>query len=596
MDWERDSLSSTYATQRKSWIGGIVLIAALIVSSCAKKLPPASDTVGPAKLSTGSSWIPNVTGAGSGNNKGTVTITKTETLYTGKPMVRLNEAWTGKEVTINLGTYSASDFGPNGSISLVAEVQNYPTVGGAYAVLSSFSVDGTEYVAVNATCTSSGMYSCATDSSGNTYCSANACTVTNGQSAFAGRSDWDQHQIPPFGYVTTNTFPRCDPSVNSWTCPAAFSGQLKAGTYTAKYILLSDSGSSMAGQTVNLKITKIVKKDTAARGIASATNGALNLNVILVGDTNIADARTTKGAQNLNLLYQEVNNILKNASGVGLGTINVFEWANADGGTQWSAPDYEDLGTMFLSGSAGISLVNPSLDGDAINVFMVRDIQSSSSFGTILGLSGGILGAYINGTETSGVAFSTYISGVSSPRISGYNASCTLASCPRSIQEDGFLEMAATIAHELGHYVGLNHPSERRIYGGGAQRHDQLDDTPKGDVRLTTDSYGDPYYAFDQLSVYNDSTNTFNDGGGAQSCATACDAAIGGGNHYFDAGDTNPYNPRNYCATVPHCQFNYLMWWSTKNRKYTSGSLTGEDGNLISTQSSAIVQWNPFVK
>lgn len=587
-------MSSTYATQRNSLIGGLVLALALL-TSCSKKLEPATATVGPAKLSSGS-WVPSVTGAGSGNTKGTVSITKTEMFFTGKPMVRLNEAWTGKEVTVALGTYSAADFGPNGSMSLVAEVQGYPTVGGAYAVLSSFSVfDGTtttEYVGTNATCSTSGMYSCITVG-GDTTCSTNGCSVTAGVSAFGGRSDWDQHQIPPFGYITTNTFPRCDPGVNSWTCPAAFAGQLKAGTYTAKYILVSDSSSSMAGHLVNLKVTKIVKKDSVSRGIASATNGALNLNIILVGDTNVNDSHTAKGAQNLNLLYEEVGKIFKDATGVGLGNINVFEWSDADGGDQWSAPDYTDLGTMFMAGSAGVSLIDPSLEGDSVNVFMVRDIQNGSSTSTILGLSGGILGPFTNGTETSGLAFSTYIGGVLSPRISGYNSSCTLASCPRSIQEDGFLEMAATIAHEIGHYVGLNHPTER--YSGGSYRHDQLDDTPKAESRLV----GSSYY-FDQLSVYNDANNSFNDGSGAKSCLSACDADIvsrvGGTQHYFNGGNTNPYNPNNYCPTIPHCQFNHLMWWSTKNRKYSAGNLVGEDGNLISTQSSAIVQWNPFVK
>jgi hypothetical protein len=577
-------LSGTYVRHPKFKIGQLLLACSLVLWSCSKKLDAPVAGTGPARLRNGS-WTPSLSNAGSANHKGSVTITKTEMRYSGIPMVRLNEGWSGKEVTINLGTYTTADFGPNGSMSLVAEVLNYPTTGGAYAVLTSFSVfDGsttTEYIALNSTCATSGMYTCTGGS-----CAANGCDVTSGSSAFAGRDDWDQHQIPPFGYITTNTFPRCDPSANSWSsCPTGY-GTMKAGTYTAKFALLSDSGSSMAGKLADLKVTKIIKKDGASRGLASATNGALSLNVILVGDENINDSHTPKGAQNLNLLYQEVGKILKEGAGVGLGEVHVFEWPNNDGGSQWESPDYSDLGTMFAAGSAGINLIDSSLEGSSVNVFMVRDIGNGGGYGTILGLSGGILGPYTNGTETSGLAFSTYIGGVSNPSIAGFNPGCSLSTCPRTIQEDGFLEMGATIAHEIGHYIGLNHPSERpRV--GYTQSHDQLSDTPKAAGRLVSGSY-----SFDQLAVYNDSTNTFS----GQSCATACDAAIGGGQKYFNTGNTDPYHPNNYCPAVEHCQFNHLMWWSTKNRKYTAGVLNGEDGNLISTQSSAIVQWNPFIK
>lgn len=588
------SMVSIRIVERKqTFFTGILLsVAVFLISSCAKLsevggcdlgTPYATPTA--ATLTTGS-WTPSVSGAGSGNAKGSVTETKSTLFFSDKPMVRFNEGWGSNEFLVDLGTYSGgTSFGPNGSMSLNAEVTNYPAEGGAYPVLTSFYVNnastGTlirEYVNLNATCGSLGMYSCTSGS-----CVANGCAPSGTSSSFLTRTDWDQHQIPPFGYVTTNTFPHCDATVSGWsTCPANF-GSLPDGHYYAKYVLVSDSNCSVTDKLVNVKVTKIVKRDTVARGPASSTNGAINLNIILVGSTNINDSHTAMGAQNLNLLYGEVNSLLKAGAGVGINDIKVFEWADANGGSQYSQVAVDDLGTMFTIGSKGVSALNSSLESNYINVFMVRDITGSGA-GTVLGLSGAILGPQINGTYTSGLAFSTHVAGFASgnPSIATYNTSCSVGSCSRNNQEKEFLEMGATIAHELGHYLGLNHPSERKATSA-AQRSDQLSDTP-----LCKDISGPSYY-MDQYDCYNDTTNVF----ASQTCPAACDGNIGGGHTYLTGFTKSQY----FCPTVPGCQFNHLMWYTTKLRYQASvGSAWAEDGNQISNQSSALIQWNPYVK
>ncbi|MEK6706715.1 MAG: hypothetical protein AABZ06_13100, partial [Bdellovibrionota bacterium] len=48
-----------------------------------------------------------------------------------------------------------------------------------------------------------------------------------------------------------------------------------------------------------------------------------------------------------------------------------------------------------------------------------------------------------------------------------------------------------------------------------------------------------------------------------------------------------------FCDTKAECQFNHLMWWTSKNFKEGNG--TG-DGNIFSTQSGLILNYNPFVQ
>ncbi len=560
---------------------GIILLFGLtacgVVDQANQAVNPLSTPVPAAKLVTGA-WMPDQTaiGSGSSNSKGTTALTTFTLSASNAPLVRFNDPWSGNTTLVDLGNFTASsDFGMNGSITLVAETVNYPLSGGAYPVLASFYVDtgsGTiEFVNTSDACSSAGMWTC---NGGN--CTANAaCTVQTGTS-FGGREDWDQHQVPPFGYSTTNAFPRCDSSVGSWTgCPANLSS-LPSGHYYAKYVMMSDSGSSVASTTTGLKVTVSIKKDTASRNTGS-TNGSVDVNLILVGDQNVNDSHSAAGARNLDMLFKEVNSILTTNVGIGIGAFTVYDWSDANGGNQYSNVDYSDLGILFSAGSQAVTAASA---GKALNIFIVSDIAYSGASFTILGLSGGILGPTVNGTQSSGLAFS------SNDDLAVFNATCSDNTCSRNNQDASFLEMAATIAHEMGHFLGLNHPSESKV-GTSPQQNDQLNDTPTCLARLTSGSS----YTLDQRACYQDSTIQSS----SATCQSACDAAIGvGGQGYFNSGN-NTSTPDNFCKTVTQCQFNHLMWYTTKNRLKMSG-VWHEDGNLISPESSVLMQWDAFVR
>lgn len=586
-------------------LSSLISIFALITGcSVMEQLSPVDampTPIPPAKLYNASTvtgaWSPSVVGTGTVNQKGSVTTDSKIIFYKEAGMVRFQDAWNGKEVTVDLGEFLADrDFGydssgnGNGSLTLTADVINYPySAGGAYPVLSSLYVVGAsgsvvaEYVNVTSGCINSGMWVCSSGS-----CSANSNCSVQSNSSFFSREDWDQHQAPPFGYESINSFPRCDASLGGqgWSgCPAALK-TLPSGHYYAKYVLMSDRNVAVTTATADLRVRLTTKKDTVARNDPTS-NGAININVVLVGSGNINDSHTPKGAQNLNLLFQEVNQILKNAANISIGDIKVYEWRDEDGGDYYSQVDYSLVGEMFMSGSQGVPLEEES---NSINVFMVRDIQYSGAKFTILGLAGGILGPPVNASYASGLAFSTNVA--SGGLISSFNLStgCTLSSCPREKQDDDFLEMGATIAHELGHYLGLNHPSEKVSTMTETQQHDQMTDTPTCAPQST---FAGPVLS--HSSCYLDSKLQFT----VRRCSVACDSEIQGSNPsvgssnavYFKSNNKTDY----YCPATTECQFNHVMWYTVKNRKLVSGQWR-EDGNLISTQSSALVQWSPFVK
>jgi hypothetical protein len=591
--WTKDAISVLFGVKLSmggrvhlmNFVARVFLYSAVIINVTAcgvidklAEIDAASTPIPPAKLYSGS-WTPNVTGAGIANEKGSVETATTTITQAGVGMVRFQDAWTGKEITVDLGTFdAANDFGysgvnGNGSITLTADTLNYPYSGGAYPVLTAFYViDGmttTEFVNVKAACATGGMWTCAGGS-----CDANPNCSVQSPSSFFNRDDWDQHQTPPYGYTSVNSFPRCDAGVGTWTgCPAA-QNKLPSGHYYAKYVLMSDRSVGVSTASADLRVKMTIKKDTVARNMG-VSNGAINLNVVLIGNTNINDSHTAKGAQNLNLLFEEVNSILKNGGlNVSLGEINAYEWRDEDGGDYYSQIDYSYLGEIFSAGSQAIPAVD---EGKTINIFMLRDIEITGVNYSILGIAGAIMGPPVNGSQSSGLAFSTNVSGGSNGVLSEFNSTCTLVSCPRNSRDSGFLEMGATIAHEIGHYLGLNHPSEKVASLAETQRHDQILDTP------TCAPRSGPY--LDQRSCYLDTAVQL----GNAKCSTLCDAAAGG--NYYNGSVKSDL----YCSAVPECQFNHVMWYTTKLRKKVGG-VWREDGNQISSQSSALIQWNPFVR
>lgn len=573
-------------------ISGIVLAVTSCGSPPSQQVYPPSTPIPPAKLYEASTvaggWNPSLTlnGALSNPIKG-VTLTRKQTLVQSGPLVRLSDAWGGKEISVLLGHFDASDFGVNGSLTLEASVTDYPRPGGAYAVLTSLVVGGREYVNMKSQCQTQALWNC---SSGVCSQSGSCAPSQSGtRSSFFSRDDWEQHQFPSFGYATTNSFPRCD-AVNGWQCPLGLNA-LPTGDYTAKYVLMSNWGGSVGGLSATLNLTPIVKQDSVSRN-TPPSNGGINLNVILVGSKNIADSHTDFGAQNLDLLFAETDQILRQNAGIGISQIKAYEWNDRDGGDYYSQVPLSKVGDMLESGSKA---VDSGDEGNFINVFLVRGItQSQDKNRIVLGVSGGILGPAVNGLQTSGLVFSTYLGAGS---LAAYNqSSCTVGNCTRNQQDSAFLEMGATVAHELGHYLGLNHPSEDAD-SSSFQTHDQLNDTPTCGPRLITNTGGAVTgSSLDQLSCYSENVQQPSPLG-VTSCQTACDAAIGTGKYYNSADPTkaSPLYPDNVCPAVQECQFNHAMWYTTKNRIRRSGAWI-EDGSQFSPQSKAILQWSAFVK
>jgi len=565
---------------QRAWLR--VFFAVIALAGCAKE---GGQTVGSsdlpaAQLHSGSdTYAPNRSPGsvvGAPVSKGSVTVSPGQWIQIDNlGMVRFEDPFSSKEFFVDLGTYDQdADFGPNGSMTLMARTINYPLSGGAYPVLTSFYVvtsGGTiEFVKLQG-CATNGMWVC----SGNS-CTANPlCTVGSG-SSFASRQDWDQHQIPAYGFVTTNSFPRCDPNLAGSNC--SLPERLPTGHYYAKYVLLSNSGGSVSGQTAGVQVGVGIKKDTLPRNTGTI-NGGINLNLIIVGDKNISDSHSPAGARNLDLLLAELSRLLKVESGakIGLQNIKIYEWSDVNGGSQYSQVNLDRLGDLFESGSKGL---DASDSGEFVNLFLVSDILYSSAY-TILGLSGGILGPVVNGTQSSGVAVAT------GDLLATYNPLCAnQASCPRGSQENNFLELANTVAHELGHYLGLNHPSEQPD-SLGRQDHDGLTDTPE----CTARTVASVNYTLDNRACYTDpQVHAFPLG--VRTCKASCDSYTGGIPYLSGSFSTTP---QSYCPLAAECQFNHIMWWTTKHRK-KEGGVWVEDGNIISQQSSSILQQSTFVR
>jgi hypothetical protein len=107
-----------------------------------------------------------------------------------------------------------------------------------------------------------------------------------------------------------------------------------------------------------------------------------------------------------------------------------------------------DLSKLFLAGD--------DTDPAALNVFFVNSIYKDVDYeevgGTVLGIAGGVPGpAYLGPTYRSGVAIATF-----------------------EISEDDHL--GNVMAHEIGHYLGLFHSTEK-----DAIFHDTLQDTEESD-------------------------------------------------------------------------------------------------------------------
>ena len=520
---------------------------------------------------TGDPWVPNVAGASASNHDSSVVVTKS--VQTGSGLITgfAQGADSSREISFSIDM--TEDLGPSGSLSLVAETIGYPPAltGGAYPMLVYLSDGTNDFInlarsGVSGDCTQSGYF---TASGGD-----NSSCAVSWPSAYGTRDHWLDHQFSQSGYTSVNTFPTCNwagGAGSSSTNPGCafnstfFPGpaQLRSGvTYTAKYVLLATSYPSRSSDIAGIKLTVIKKRSPRV-----TVGGAMDLNVILVGSKNVAASRTPVGQRNLDTLFTAVANFYAQPTvNVKIGAIRVYEWGCPEGGEIFSDVDLDDpyadnaVGAMFETGS---KIVQSDSEGKALNIFLVSTISSSLSTSTmhIVGLSGGITGPMINGTGTSGLVFSSF------NKLDEFNPNCPSAPCPLSTQDEAFEEMAETIAHELGHYLGLKHPSER-----DGTSHDRVLDTP---ICTKTQSIGGGNY------IYVDSCrqDLNPDPMTGLKCSDVCTV-------YDKTAGT-------FCPDALECQFNHIMWWASKNFK--TGVGTG-DGNHFSTQSGVILNYNPYIQ
>lgn len=541
-------------------------VSALLLGGCSSDSPSDDGC----EALTGTPWVPDVsdkngTAASDSNHDGSVTVSKDT--YTGSGLLTGLYQSFSKD-SAHVITFSnidmSSDLGTHGSLSLVAEVTGYPealaTYGGyGWPVLVSLH-DGTNEL-VNVTgvtggtgCFSQGFYS---------SCSSGGCNRASGcdvaePSAFLGDPaaadpakdrfrKWEQHQkIMTTDQLSVNSFPTCAWASGSPACPfnSTFfnSGKLRTGTYTAKYVVLTNYSTVDDTYPIGVRLSVLRKTDSSGAG---SDTGAIDLNMVLVGTSNIQASRTDKGKQNLNELLRHVFNhyyVDNNSSvGVKIGKVTVYEWTCEQGGDTYA--NSADLGAIFKNGS---SLVQADSEGKAMNVFLTSTVGGNLGY---LGVAGGIVGPMINGTTASGLVFASF------DKLATYNSSCTgSGSCPITSQDAAFIDMGSTISHEMGHFLGLNHPSEST-----GTTHDKLPDSPQCDN-----------LSGGKLTI--------------SSCRSeaACDAVC----------TSSQYSSNPYCADKSECQFNHVMWYSGKN--YNSSGQG--DGNIFSTNSGTIINYSPYVR
>ena len=224
------------------------------------------------------------------------------------------------------------------------------------------------------------------------------------------------------------------------------SGNFPSGDYT---ITLSNVSASPV--TANIYLLKKNDPDFSNGGIT------LNLFVYTVGGSNpvIASVDDAQAIKNyISNIYQQV--------GMTVNALNV-EFRDDPNAVAQAGGSVGDISAFLESASRGTA----GRGDTGINCFLMPQLG-----GGLLGLDGAIPGpGFQHGTAASGlVAAATSFGFI----FAGYTA-----------HETDQLYLSFTLAHEVGHYLGLYHPSEK--YG---KPHDPLSDTPECGLQYDTNHDG----------------------------------------------------------------------------------------------------------
>lgn len=543
-----------------------LLLLCLGILSCQNKNPKSSfEPAEGCSALTGTPWLPAHADASARHHDSSVEISKT-VIHFDIPLSGAGDS--PAEATVEIPM--PSDLGSSGSMMLVAESLGLPSglKGGAFPVLTSLYDGKNELIHLKRSLTSEeganlecptpeGLFCCVESS-----CKSNPAWSIQYPSVYHDRDQWEQHQINPFGYLSVSIFPTCNWSSGVPSClfndKSYFEKpELRFGQpYQAKYALIMENYANRPlladSQKGKVKLTVIRKKAEKIR------SGTMDLNIILVGSKNVSESRNPKGKQNLDALISHVQRRFNlGGSGLKIGTIQVFEWDCRNGGDAYADVSIENLGALF---SLGSSMLPSENETRAINFFLVSNLQGARSGMTILGASGAVGGPLLNRTAASGLAFASF------NKLDQFNPQCGSTNCPVERQERQFVEMGETMAHELGHFFGLNHLSE-----ANGRRHDGLPDTPKC---TRTEVLRSGSYITHRSCRRGDGEDVFPLS--ERSCLEACPA----------------YDGKNeFCPDAVECAFNHLMWWTSKN--FNSGK---GDGSLISEDSWSVIHFSPAIQ